>query len=111
MGCSSSSGDSIKVIERHESKKNIEEIERRKLEDKRIEEEKLNQKNNQQFFKKNSLLERKTSRKIEDNIDTNSQKLNRVKSKNENIIQKENISKTMLLKTKKTARPIGLTVL
>ena len=60
MGCASSTAASIKLLERHESKKNIEEIERRKLEDKRIEEEIRNEKKNQQFFKKKTLLEKKT---------------------------------------------------
>ena len=54
MGCASSTAASIKILDRHESKKNIEEIERRKLEDKRIEEEISNEKKNKQFFKKNT---------------------------------------------------------
>ena len=99
MGCASSTAASIKILDRHESKKNIEEIERRKLEDKRIEEEIRNEKKNQQFFKKNTLLEKKTSRKIEDNIDDGMEKPNGLKKTN--IIEKENTSKPALFKSKK----------
>ena len=75
MGCSNSRGDSIKVVERYESKKDIEEIERRNLEAQRIKEGNLNQKKNQQFFKKNPLLEKKTSRILDDNNTNNTIKL------------------------------------
>ena len=50
MGCASSTAASIKLLERHESKKNIEEIEKRKLEDKRIEEEIRNEKKKSTIF-------------------------------------------------------------
>ena len=58
MGCASSTAASIKILDRHESKKNIEEIERRKLEDKRIEEEIRNEKKFMNFIFKIVVIQK-----------------------------------------------------